>query len=85
MASITDDRISSMYIHPDFIRQGIAKKLFSYSEDELRKLGHTRMTLSSTITAFPFYLKMGMKFIEDRFHTFKNGEKVAIKYMEKDL
>ncbi len=48
-----------LYVLPAFVGKGVGKLLYSSMEDSLKECGVTRVVSHSTITAKPFYLKMG--------------------------
>jgi len=77
--------ISACYVHPDFVRRGVAKALFQAVENDSLQNGVTRITLSSSITALPFYQKMGMRQMDESTHRFENGVEVPVMKMQKNL
>lgn len=54
-----DGCIDCFYCHKDFQGQGIGKLLFQTLEDKAKKLGLKELTAEVSITAKPFFTKMG--------------------------
>lgn len=54
-----DGYIDCFYCHKDFQGQGVGKLLFQTLEDKARKLGLKKLTAEVSITAKPFFIKMG--------------------------
>ena len=61
--------ISGMYIHKDYQRLGIAKKLYSHIETLARKNDVEEFHLTSTVNAKEFYEKMGFRVIKKTKHS----------------
>lgn len=58
-----DNYIDLLYVHKDNQGQGIARKLYSDIEKEAIKKGQTQLTSNVSITARPFFEKVGFKVI----------------------
>lgn len=61
----TDGEIYAIYLHPQFLNQGIGRKLFQWSEEELRKKGYQRIfiwVLEDNLNARNFYEKHNYQF-----------------------
>lgn len=61
----TDGEIYAIYLHPQFFHQGIGRKLFQWSEEELRKKGYQRIfiwVLEDNLNARNFYEKHNYQF-----------------------
>lgn len=80
-----DGKITSCYVHPDYARQGVATALFQYVEEATLAQDISRIWLSSSITALPFYRKMGMRLKEESIMRFQNGVEIPIFKMYKNL
>jgi len=53
--------VRSLYVHPDFARRGIARRLMSTIEADIAAAGHERATLSATLNAIAFYRRLGYR------------------------
>lgn len=71
LAGWQDEELKVFYLHPDYVGQGLGRRLFqALEQDYLTKTGATEWQLESTITAKPFYEAMGFKTIAPATHTF---------------
>lgn len=84
-ASYRGDEITGFYFHPDFVGKGLATALFQAIENAIKHSGHHSIELQSTITAMPFYQKMGMQMIEQIEHRFQTGVTALTYKMFKSL
>jgi GNAT superfamily N-acetyltransferase len=57
-------KIRSMFVHPDYARQGIAKSLLALSLEDSLNLGFTHWELVATLPGVPFYRSQGFKTLE---------------------
>lgn len=73
-----------MYVHPDFLRRGIASQLLEALEKEAQK--HSTATISSdiSITARPFFERKGYVVIRKN-HNERDGEVLINFKMEKSI
>ncbi|MHA1688708.1 MAG: GNAT family N-acetyltransferase [Promethearchaeota archaeon] len=78
---LKDNLISTLFVHPEFMKRGIGRKLMVKAETMARKNHVKNLQLFSSLTAKDFYLKLGYKLIE------KNvDENVGITFlMEKNI
>lgn len=58
-----NDYVDLLYIHKDYQRQGIAKKLYGEIEKEARQSGQAELTADVSITARPFFEKVGFRIV----------------------
>ena len=61
-----------LYVHKDFIGQGVGTKLIKIAEQKLQEQGCKKVTLQATITAKEFYKKQGYKIVKKSFHNIDN-------------
>lgn len=73
-----------LYIHKDFVDQGIGSDLLREAEKSLKKQGCKRIKIKSTITAKNFYQKNGYEVIKKGFHKIEN-KKMLIYFMRKNI
>lgn len=62
----TDGELDMMYVHKDFQGMGIATLLIQQIFEKARELGLPSLTSYVSITARPFFEKMGFKVVETR-------------------
>jgi GNAT superfamily N-acetyltransferase len=58
-ASLAEDFIAALFVHPKYHNKGIGTKLLETLENLARKKNHDYVRLSSSITALEFYIKRG--------------------------
>jgi ribosomal protein S18 acetylase RimI-like enzyme len=58
--------LENLWILPDFIEQGIGKRLFQDAVSRSRQMGHLILQLEADPNAVGFYEKMGMRRIGER-------------------
>ena len=67
--------IEGFYLHPSYIGKGLAAKLFEVTEKDFwENSGQQVCRIESTITAKPFYERMGFEVIKPDTYTFKDGK-----------
>lgn len=62
--------LTSIYVDPDFSRQGIASRLMELLASDARRKGLTTLWLDASLTAVPFYESAGFKSIKETSHAF---------------
>lgn len=85
LSGIRENNVTLLYIHPEFTGRKLAGELFAYTEKEMRQRGHSKMILTSTLTARSFYQKMGMQSLREQDYTLPDGVNVRVIAMEKEL
>lgn len=77
-------RMYGFYIHPDYAGRGLGRQLFAAAENDMRTRAPTsHCEIDATLTARPFYEKMGFEVVEPALHTFANGVQLEIVKMRK--
>lgn len=62
---VTDPaRIRAFFVHPDFARRGIGRRLLAECEAAIRAAGFNRMELVATLTGEPLYASAGYEVLE---------------------
>lgn len=79
-----DGRIDCFYCHKNYQQQGIGKLLYQRLEDKAKELLLARMYAEVSITAKPFFLKMGFTVLRQQEVTIRR-EKLINYIMEKWL
>jgi GNAT superfamily N-acetyltransferase len=54
-------RLHSLFVRSTYHRRGVGRRLMTAFEDEVRRAGHDRITLQSTLYAVPFYQALGYR------------------------
>lgn len=57
--------VDFLYVHKDYLREGIATRIYRALANESRRLGHARMTADVSITARPFFERQGFKVVRE--------------------
>ena len=57
-------RIRAFFVHPHFIRQGLARMILAACENAARAAGFTRAELVATLTGEPLYTATGYQVLE---------------------
>jgi GNAT superfamily N-acetyltransferase len=78
--SLNGQTVSSVYVHPDYQRRGIATKLMDAVENAANAQSPGTLNVQSSVTAKPFYAKRGFKIVREGFF----GEEPTI-LMSKDI
>ena len=60
--------VRSVFIAPNFQRQGIGKRLVVEVERAAQEAGITALVVPSSVTAEPFYAKLEFKAVRDSYH-----------------
>ena len=58
-------RIRAFFVHPQFARRGLARRLFEKCEGEARARGFRRLALVSTLPGVPLYQALGFTAVAD--------------------
>ena len=78
-------KIRAFFIHPDYARRGIARRLIAVCEEAAREEGFRRMELGATIAGEPLYASAGYV-VTDRFEiALADGEVLSAASMAKTL
>ena len=77
--------INAVYVHPDYTRQGVGKQLLKAVENEALAHNFTKLQISASITALPFYKANGYKFIKYSSHRLRSNVKIPCALLEKTL
>lgn len=71
-----------MYVSKDFLRHGVAHTIFNHLEKEAKRLGHFEMS-DVSITAHPFFEKMGFQLVNTNRNIRKGIEIINYKMTRK--
>jgi GNAT superfamily N-acetyltransferase len=78
-------RIRAFFVHPDWARQGIGRRIIQMCEDAARKEGFRRMELAATLSGEPLYSAMGYQVTQRGESPTPDGEVLPLAYMAKSL
>jgi len=73
-----------MFVHPDYLGQGIARQLYQALENEALKQGSKLIYSNVSITARPFFEKQGFKVVTKNHNKLRGTELINYR-MEKGL
>lgn len=59
--SLEGNGIYTVFVNPDYHGSGLGRLLMEYLEEQAATRGYEVTTLDASLTAFPFYAKMGYK------------------------
>ena len=76
-------RIRAFFVHPDFARHGIGRRLLEHCEAAARNAGFTSTELVATLPGEPFYRKFGYAEVERISHSLKDGLAIEFVRMRK--
>jgi putative acetyltransferase len=77
--------ISAVYVHPDYVRQGVGRQLLDTVEREALAYNYRKLEISASLTAIPFYKAHGYRFIKYSSHILRSGVMIPCALMEKHL
>jgi ribosomal protein S18 acetylase RimI-like enzyme len=66
-ASLNGHTVSSVYVHPDYQRSGIATKLMDAVENAANTQSQRTLSVQSSVTAKAFYARRGFKIVREGF------------------
>ena len=76
--------LDRLYVHPDYLRKGIASKLVEELEEYAKKHGSHVINVTSSITSKPFFESQGYAVIEEQINE-RRGERLLRYLMEKKI
>lgn len=76
--------ITGVYVHPDYLRNGIGSKLLEKILEDARNRGLEELTAEASVTAKEFYQSHGFEVVKRTVHE-TSGEELEAFLMEKNL
>jgi GNAT superfamily N-acetyltransferase len=67
-ASLEGTAVRTMFVAPDVQRRGIGRRLMAEVERTARDAGVTTLVVQSSVTAVPFYARLGFKPVRDHYY-----------------
>lgn len=77
--------VSAVYVHPDYARRGIGRRLIEVIEQEARRLGLPDLHLRASLNAVKFYETVGFEYGTEMTHCFRSGVQIPCVIMTKTL
>jgi len=71
-------RIRAMFVHPDWARRGIGRRLFETARDAARAEGFTSFILTATLPGVPLYEALGFRTVRRYVDELPSGGKVPV-------
>jgi GNAT superfamily N-acetyltransferase len=78
-------RIRIFFVHPQWARRGIGRRLLAESEAAARRAGFRRLDLAAMHTGVPLYASCGYRAVERLDETMPDGVPMSAIFMEKEL
>jgi GNAT superfamily N-acetyltransferase len=63
VVSVSDGKITKLYVRPSMARRGIGSELYMAAESMIAAAGHRGVSLVAFPSAVPFYEKMGLRVV----------------------
>lgn len=73
--------IRAFFVHPEWARRGIGRRLLALSEQAARAAGFTRLEIAATLPGVPLYEASGYTVVERTEVPLPNGERLPIARM----
>ena len=71
-------RLRAMFVHPDWARRGIGRRLFETARDAARAEGFTSFILTATLPGVPLYESLGFRKVKQYVDELPGGGKVPV-------
>lgn len=78
-------RIRAFYVHPDWARRGLARRLFERCASDAALAGFRSMELMATLPGEPLYLALGFTAVERTAPELPDGERLPVVRMSRPL
>jgi GNAT superfamily N-acetyltransferase len=78
-------KVRAMFVHPDWTRRGLGRRIIEECETAARREGFKRLALMATLPGVPLYLACGFEPLEESEVALADGVKVACVAMEKSI
>ncbi len=78
-------RIRAFFVHPDWARRGLARRLLEECERAARAAGFRRLELMATLTGLPLYERHGFRVLEESVVELPDGVRFPLARMTRDL
>lgn len=82
---IAASQISGLFVHPDFVRQGIGTELLTAAEEIMLAKSRRSLYVLSSEYAKDFYKKRGFRLIRRSYLSLNRHDKIRVFWMQKQL
>ncbi len=72
--SLKNDYLDVLYVHKEYLRQGIADKLYADIESKALSINCKTIIVDASITAKPFFIKQGFEIVKENKNLIKGIE-----------
>jgi GNAT superfamily N-acetyltransferase len=80
MLGLKKNEIGHLFVHPDFARQGIGRRLVAFAADTFRRAGFPDMIVLASLNAAAFYARCG--FVEESRGSFDVAPGLPLPYVK---
>ncbi len=84
-SALAQNHVIAVYIHPQYLRLGLGRKLYNALEQDALVWGFTELTVHSSYTALEFYRCLGFVDIEETHLALPSGQPLVCVLMKKQL
>jgi GNAT superfamily N-acetyltransferase len=77
--------LRAVYVSGEFAKLGLGKAILNVIEKRALELGLSKLSMHSSLTAEPFYLKNGYRKLDEITHTLSTGVQMRAVAMTKSL
>ena len=78
-------RIRAFFVHPDFARRGLGRRLLEHCEAEARREGFTAAELVATLPGVQLYAACGYREVERKEYLLRDGISIEFVSMKRSL
>lgn len=78
-------RVRAFYVHPDFARRGLARRLFERCTADAARAGFSALELMATLPGEPLYLALGFTALDRSEPELPDGERLPVVRMRLEL
>jgi GNAT superfamily N-acetyltransferase len=78
-------RVRAFYVHPDWARRGLARRLFERCAADAGRAGFKVLELMATLPGVPLYLALGFTAIEETVANMPDGETLPLVRMTRPV
>jgi GNAT superfamily N-acetyltransferase len=78
-------RVRAMFVHPEWTRRGLGRRILEECEAAARREGFKSLTLGATLPGVPLYLAFGFTAYREGEITMPDGRTLACVWMEKTI
>lgn len=82
---LPQSQISGLFVHPDFVRQGIGSELIQAAEEIMLAKNRRSLYVLSSEYAKDFYKKRGFKLLRRSYLALNRHDKIRVFWMQKQL